>query len=293
MGTPWAGAPAPSLGSRKGWSAPSAGLARATWGGGIGRGAEPPSELSSVRIDVVTLFPEIFSGPLQASILHLAQERGLVEIRVVNLRDFAEGRHRVTDDYPFGGGGGMILKPEPLFRAVEALRGPGARVILLCPQGRALTQAVAAELAKEAHLILLAGRYEGVDERVREALVDDELSIGDYVLTGGELPALVVMDAVIRLLPGVLGDQEAPARDSFAGGLLDYPQYTRPASFRGLEVPAVLLSGDHRRIAAWRRLQALRRTAERRPDLLRGADLGEEERRLIDEFRRGEVFPEF
>lgn len=245
-----------------------------------------------MRIDVVTLFPEIFSGPLQASILHLAQARGLVEIRVVNLRDFAEGRHRVTDDYPFGGGGGMILKPEPLFRAVEALRGPESRVVLLCPQGRALTQTVAQELAKEAHLILLAGRYEGVDERVREALVDDELSIGDYVLTGGELPALVVMDAVIRLLPGVLGDQEAPARDSFAGGLLDYPQYTRPASFRGLEVPAVLLSGDHRRIAAWRRLQALRRTAERRPDLLPGADLGEEERRLIDEFRRGEVSPE-
>lgn len=245
-----------------------------------------------MRIDVVTLFPGIFSGPLQESILHLAQTRGLVEIRVVNLREFAEGRHRVTDDYPFGGGGGMILKPEPLFRAVETLRGPGARVILLCPQGRAFTQAVAQELAKVEHLILLAGRYEGVDERVREALVDDAVSIGDYVLTGGELPALVVMDAVVRLLPGVLGDATAPARDSFAGGLLDHPQYTRPAEFRGLRVPEVLLSGDHRRIAAWRRVRALWRTVERRPDLLRAADLTEEEQRLIDEFRRGGRPPE-
>lgn len=240
-----------------------------------------------MRIDVVTLFPGIFAGPLQESILGRAQAKGLAEIRAVNLRDWAEGRHRVTDDYPFGGGGGMVLKPEPLFACVEALRGAGSRVILLDPQGRRFSQEIARELSRAAHLILLCGRYEGVDERVREHLVDDEISIGDYVLTGGELPALVVTDAVVRLLPGVLGDGEAPAKDSFAGGPLEGPQYTRPEEFRGWRVPEVLRSGDHTRIAKWRREQALWRTWQRRPELLDTAELTPEEQKLIEEFRQG------
>lgn len=240
-----------------------------------------------MRIDIVTLFPGMFSGPLQESILARAQAKGLVEIRVVNLRDYAVGRHRVTDDYAFGGGGGMVLKPEPLFACVEALRGPGSRVILLDPQGQRFTQALARRLVRESHLILLCGRYEGVDGRVRQHLVDEEISIGDYVLTGGELPALVVTDAVIRLLPGVLGDEAAPDQDSFAGGLLEHPQYTRPEEFRGLRVPEVLLSGDHPRIARWRRIMALWRTFERRPDLLETADLTPEEQKLIEAFKRG------
>jgi tRNA (guanine37-N1)-methyltransferase len=239
------------------------------------------------RIDIVTLFPGIVQGVLQESILGRARARGSVEVRVVNLRDWGEGRHRVADDYPFGGGGGMVLKPEPLFRCVEALRAPGSRVILLDPQGRPFTQAVARELAAAPHLILLCGRYEGVDERVRAHLVDDEISIGDYVLTGGELAALVVTDAVVRLLPGVLGDEAAPAKDSFGAGLLEGPHYTRPEEFRGWRVPAVLLSGDHARIARWRRLQALWRTWRRRPDLLETADLTPEEQKAIEEFRQG------
>jgi tRNA (guanine37-N1)-methyltransferase len=242
-----------------------------------------------MRIDVVTLFPGVFRGPLDESMLRLARERGKVEIRVVDLRDYADGRHRVVDDAPYGGGGGMVLKPEPLFRAVDALRGVGSRVVLLDPQGQRFTQAVARELAKAEHLILLAGHYEGVDERVRHHLVDDELSIGDYVLTGGELPALVVIDAVARLLPGVLGDETAPANDSFARGLLEGPHYTRPAEFRGLRVPELLLSGDHAAIAAWRRRQALWRTYCRRPDLLADAELSREDRALIDAFRRGKT----
>lgn len=240
-----------------------------------------------MKIDIVTLFPGLFAGPLQESILGRAQAKGLVEIQVVNLRDWAEGRHRITDDYPFGGGGGMVLKPEPLFACVEALRGAGSRVILLDPQGRRFGQEIARELSGVPHLILLCGRYEGVDERVREHLVDDELSIGDYVLTGGELPALVVTDAVVRLLPGVLGDQEAPAKDSFGAGFLEGPHYTRPEEFRGQRVPEVLLSGDHARIARWRRLQALWRTWRRRPDLLETAELSPEEQKLLEEFRQG------
>jgi tRNA (guanine37-N1)-methyltransferase len=240
-----------------------------------------------LRIDIVTLFPGLFAGPLQESILGRAQAKGLVGIQVVNLREWAEGRHRVTDDYPFGGGGGMVLKPEPLFACVEALRDADSRVILLDPQGRRFGQEIAHELSRVGHLILLCGRYEGVDERVREHLVDDELSIGDYVLTGGELPALVVTDAVVRLLPGVLGDQEAPAEDSFGAGLLEGPHYTRPEEFRGRRVPPVLLSGDHARIARWRRLQALWRTWRRRPDLLETAELSPEEQKLLEEFRQG------
>jgi tRNA (guanine37-N1)-methyltransferase len=241
-----------------------------------------------MRIDVVTLFPGMFAGPLRESILARAQTRGVAEIRIVNLREYAEGRHRITDDYPFGGGHGMVVKPEPLWAAVEALRTDGARVILLDPQGRPFRQEVARELSTVPHLILLCGRYEGVDERVREHLVDAELSIGDYVLTGGELPALVVIDAVIRLRPGALGDPTAPEHDSFSGGLLEAPQYTRPEEFRGHRVPAILLSGDHKRIARWRRLQALWRTWHRRPDLLETAELTPEEQKLIVKFREGD-----
>jgi tRNA (guanine37-N1)-methyltransferase len=241
-----------------------------------------------MRIDIVTLFPGLVEPALAQSMIGRARQRGLVDIRVVNLRDYAEGKHRPTDDYPFGGGGGMVLKPEPLFAAVEALRTPTARVILMDPRGRLLTQQMAWELSEVRHLILLSGRYEGVDERVSDLLVDDAVSIGDYVLTGGELPALVLTDAVVRLRPGVLGGEAAAVRESFAGGLLEPPQYTRPEEFHGARVPPVLLSGDHGRIARWRRTQALYRTWRWRPDLLEGAALDEEDRRLLDAFRRGE-----
>ncbi|MGH7334865.1 MAG: tRNA (guanosine(37)-N1)-methyltransferase TrmD [Candidatus Rokuibacteriota bacterium] len=241
-----------------------------------------------MQIDIVTLFPRMVEAPLAESMLGRARQRGVVDIRVVNLRDHAEGKHRVTDDYQFGGGGGMVLKPEPLFAAVAALRTPAARVILMDPRGRTFTQQVAEELSKVAHLILLAGRYEGVDERVHDLLADEALSIGDYVVTGGELPALVVTDAVVRLLPGALGAEGAAARESFANGLLEPPQYTRPEEFAGARVPAVLLSGDHARIARWRRVQALWRTWRARPDLLAGAVLTPEERTLIKRFERGE-----
>jgi tRNA (guanine37-N1)-methyltransferase len=237
-----------------------------------------------MRIDVLTLFPAMFSAYLGESILQRAQTAGLIAVNVHNIRDYATGRHRVTDEPPFGGGGGMVLKPEPIFAAVEAVAGaatPGPRRILLSPQGRPLTQALAAALADEPWLLLLCGRYEGVDERVREHLVDDELSIGDYVLTGGELAALVVIDAVARHVPGVLGDEHAAARDSFAIGLLEGPHYTRPVVFRGHEVPAVLRSGHAGHIARWRREQALRRTWQRRPDLLLTADLAEADRRFL------------
>jgi tRNA (guanine37-N1)-methyltransferase len=241
-----------------------------------------------MRMDIVTLFPGIVEPALSESMIGRARTRGLVDIRVANLRDYADGKHRVTDDYTFGGGSGMVLKPEPLFAAVEALRTPGARVILMDPRGRTFDQRVARELAGEKHLILLAGRYEGVDERVSEHLADDALSIGDYVLTGGELPALVVADAVIRLLPGVLGGEDAAERESFTGGLLEPPQYTRPEEFRGARVPGVLLSGDHARIARWRRGQALWLTWRTRPELLAHAELTADDRKLIERFERGE-----
>ncbi len=242
-----------------------------------------------MRIDIVTLFPGMVTPVLAESMLGRAQARGLVDIRVVNLRDYAGSRHRVTDDYQFGGGGGMVLKPEPLFAAVEALRTPGARVVLMDPRGRTFTHEVAAALARESHLILLAGRYEGVDARVGEGLADDAISIGDYVVTGGELPALVVTDAVTRLLPGVLGAEGAAERESFADGLLEPPQYTRPEAYRGARVPAVLLSGDHARIARWRRVQAIWLTWRERPDLLATARLTAEERKLVERFERGET----
>ena len=241
-----------------------------------------------MRLDIVTLFPGIVEPALSESMIGRARARGLVDIRVADLRDYGGGKRRVTDDYTFGGGSGMILKPEPLFAAVDALRTDAARVILMDPRGRVFTQRIAWELAAESHLILLAGRYEGVDERVSERLVDDALSIGDYVFTGGELPALVVADAVIRLVPGVLGGEGAAERESFADGLLEPPQYTRPEEFLGARVPAVLLSGYHARIARWRRVHALWRTWRARPDLLGQATLTAEERKLVEGFERGE-----
>ena len=222
-----------------------------------------------MKIDVLTLFPAMFTGPLDESILRRARQKGLLELKIHNLRDWAHDRHRTVDDKPFGGGPGMLLKPEPIFEAVESLRREETKVILLSPAGRKLTQAVVRELAREQHLLLVTGHYEGFDERVREALADDELSIGDYILTNGALPAMVVIDAVTRLLPGVLGDDESSRDESFSHGLLEYPQYTRPAEFRGLKVPEVLISGHHAEIEKWRREQARRRTEERRPDLLK------------------------
>jgi tRNA (guanine37-N1)-methyltransferase len=245
-----------------------------------------------VRIDIVTLFPGMVEGPLRESIVGRARQRGLVEIAIHNLRDYAGGRHQVTDEPPFGGGGGMILKPEPLAAAIDALRGDGGRVILLDPAGRRFTHEVAAQLARLAHIVLLCGRYEGVDERVREHLVDEEISIGDFVLSGGEVAALAVAEAVTRLLPGALGDEGASTRDSFAHGLLEHPHYTRPEVFRGWQVPPVLLSGDHGRIARWRRLMSLWRTWQRRPDLLETADLSPEEQKRVDGFDQDRCPPD-
>jgi tRNA (guanine37-N1)-methyltransferase len=221
-----------------------------------------------MRIDVLTLFPGMFAGPLDESIIKRAREAGLLDLKIHNLRDFAHDRHKTVDDRPFGGGPGMLLKPEPIFEAVEAIAREKTRVILLSPSGRPFRQAIARELAAVDDLLLIVGHYEGFDERVREQLADDELSIGDYVLTNGALPAMVVVDAVTRLLPGVLGDDESVNEESFSQGLLEYPQYTRPSEFRGMKVPEVLLSGNHAEIARWRAEQATLRTKERRPDIL-------------------------
>ena len=222
-----------------------------------------------MKIDVLTLFPAMFAGPLDESIIKRARTAGLLELKIHNLRDWAHDRHKTVDDRPFGGGPGMLLKPEPLFEAIEELRRKNTRVILLSPAGRKFDQAIARELAREKDLLLVTGHYEGFDERVREKLADDELSIGDYVLTNGALPAMVVIDAVTRLLPGVLGDDESSQDESFGPGRpgLEYPQYTRPAEFREMRVPDILVSGNHAEIEKWRREQAKRRTKERRPDL--------------------------
>lgn len=257
-----------------------------------------------MRFDIFTLFPTMFDGPFGDSIIARALNAEIIQVQMHNIRDFAEGKHQVTDDYPYGGGGGMVMKPEPIFRAVEAalkmaprdagsaqaetepvveegtpavVSAPPCPIILLSPQGRLFDQRVAAELAGHERLALICGRYEGVDERVRLHLATDEISIGDYVLSGGELAAMVIVDAVTRLLPGALGFEAAPAQDSHATGLLEYPHYTRPPSFRGFHVPEILLSGHHARVAQWRRHESLRRTLTRRPDLLAHAVLGKKD----------------
>lgn len=226
-----------------------------------------------MRIDVITIFPGMLDGFLGQSMMKRAANAGLVEFHGLNLREFTDDKHRTTDERPFGGGPGMVMKPEPIFRAVESVRTDQSRVILMCPQGRPFTQQRAQALSKEEHLIFVCGHYEGVDERVREALIDEEISIGDYVLTNGVLPAVVVIDAVVRLIPGVLGGEGAAEQESFSEPLLEYPQYTRPPEFRGMKVPEELLRGNHAAIAAWRRKQSEKRTAERRPDLLNKSSL--------------------
>ncbi len=270
-----------------------------------------------MRMDVLTLFPEMFDGVFHSSILGKAQEKGIVALHAVNFRDYAGNKHGTVDDTPYGGGGGMVLKPEPIFRAVEDLLsesnertserftgpdssadsadGAGAegtspssrppRIILMCPQGEPFSQRKAEELAGEDHLIFICGHYEGYDERIREHLVTDELSIGDYVLTGGELPAMVIIDSITRLLPGVLGNEMSAVTDSFSTGLLEYPHYTRPAEFRGWKVPDILLSGHHANVSDWRRKEALRRTWLRRPDLLATLDLSPKDLKWLEEFR--------
>jgi tRNA (guanine37-N1)-methyltransferase len=244
-----------------------------------------------MRFDILTLFPEMFSSPFQESILAKAIEKGLIEVRTINIRDFALDKHRIVDDAPYGGGQGMVMKVEPIARAIEQVKSedPSVRTIYLTPEGKPLNQEMARQLSSRSHLILLCGRYEGVDERVRELFVDEEISIGDYVLTGGELAAMVLIDAVSRLLPGVLGSDRSAEEDSFFGSLLEYPQYTRPASFRGYEVPEVLLSGNHRAISLWRRKEALRRTWMRRPDLLSKASLSEEDKKILEEISKNNV----
>ena len=239
-----------------------------------------------MKIDIVTIFPKMVRGPLEEGIVGRAIAKGLLDVRVHDLRDHTTDRHRVVDDVPFGGGPGMVLKPEPLFRAVDAIRaerGEPAAIVLTSPEGKRLSHAEAGRLSRLAHVAILCGRYEGVDERVREHLATDEISIGDYVVSGGELPALVIVDAVARFVPGVVGDEDSVSRDTFARGLLDFAQYTRPAEFRGLTVPPVLLSGHHGEIERWRRREALRRTLERRPELIAEAALDPADRRLLEE----------
>jgi tRNA (guanine37-N1)-methyltransferase len=246
-----------------------------------------------VQIDVLTLFPEMFSSPFGIGLFQRAVSRGLVKLGLHNIRDYAHDKHRTVDDYPYGGGSGMVLKPEPIFEAVATVKSalpPEERqalpVILLTPQGRLFSQQLAEELSQHPRLLLICGRYEGVDERVRQHLATDEISIGDYVLGGGELAAMVIIDAVVRLLPGVLGSEESSLDDSHAAGLLGHPQYTRPPVYQGWPVPEVLLSGDHARIARWRREQALARTREGRPELLERAPLNPEDRRFVEKLRQ-------
>ena len=223
-----------------------------------------------LKVDIITLFPDIFFGPFSESIVARAIKNGKIEINAVDLRDFTTDKRRTVDDRPYGGGPGMLMQPEPIFKAVESLKTESSTVILMSPQGKPFRQSIAEDLSEEEHLIIICGHYEGVDERVRDALVDLELSIGDYILTSGNLPAMVVVDAVSRLLPGVLGSQESGESESFSeNGILEYPQYTRPEVFKGMKVPEVLLSGNHAKIAEWRREEAMKRTQKRRPDLLK------------------------
>ena len=241
-----------------------------------------------MRFDIITIFPEIFIEVFDFGIIRRAVEANLLEIGVHDLRDFTEDRHRQVDDRPFGGGAGMVMKPEPLFRAVEQVKqdAPDASVVLLSPQGRLFSQELALEYSRRPQVVLICGRYEGVDERVAEDLVTDEVSIGDYVLSGGEIPAMVVIDAVTRLIPGALGCEQSAERESFVGGLLDHPHYTRPAEFRGLKTPEVLLNGNHAEIEKWRRRKAIEKTLRRRPDLILNRELSDEERRELDEAQR-------
>ncbi len=243
-----------------------------------------------MKIDVLTLFPEMFDGVFQASILGKAREKGIAMLEAVNFRQFSNNKHQTVDDYPYGGGGGMVLKPEPVFAAVENLVGNSTgphdlgkkpRIILMCPQGEAFTQKKAEELAAEEHLIIICGHYEGYDERIRKHLVTDEISIGDYVLTGGEIPAMTVIDSVVRLLPGTLGNASSAVTDSYSTGLLEYPHYTRPLQFREWKVPDVLVSGHHANVEQWRRTESLLRTLRRRPDLLESADLTKKEKEML------------
>jgi tRNA (guanine37-N1)-methyltransferase len=237
--------------------------------------------------DVLTIFPGIFTSPLQESLLKKALDKNLLQVRIINLRDFALDKHHTTDDYPYGGGAGMVMKPEPIILAVEKIKSadPTAQTILLTPQGELLHHNLVRELSKHHHWILICGRYEGLDERVRLSVVDREISIGDYVLNGGEIPALVVIEAISRFIPGFLGSSQSVAEESFAQGLLEYPQYTRPPVFRGMAVPEVLLSGNHAQIQAWRRRESLRRTFLRRPELLERAQLSEEDKKFLESLR--------
>ncbi|MGM0897560.1 MAG: tRNA (guanosine(37)-N1)-methyltransferase TrmD [Bacillota bacterium] len=239
-----------------------------------------------MNIQVLSLFPPMFDGVFQHSIMRKAQDKGAVTLGVVDIREFADNKRQV-DDYPFGGGAGMVLKPEPVFNAVESITNEGKkpRVILMCPQGERFTQQKAEELAHEEELVFICGHYEGYDERIREHLVTDEISIGDFVLTGGELAAMTVIDSVVRLLPGVLGNSDSPVRDSFSTGLLEHPHYTRPANFRGMEVPGVLTSGNHAKIDDWREEQGLKRTLERRPDLLDHVELSDKQKKLLERLK--------
>ncbi len=235
-----------------------------------------------MRIDIISLFPQMFEGPFSESLIKRAVENGLVQINIHNLREYTHDRHHTADDYPYGGGPGMVLKPEPIFEAVEVIKGDDkAEVVLLSPQGEVFSYQIAQDFSAKERLIFICGHYEGVDERTREHLVDREISIGDYILTGGELAAMVVVDSVVRLIPGVLGSAESLQEESISWGLLEYPQYTRPPEFRGWTVPDVLLSGNHQEIARWRREQAIRRTFYRRPELLDKAKLSPHERRLV------------
>lgn len=242
-----------------------------------------------MKIDILSLFPEMFEGVLHSSIMKKAQVNDAVEFNVIDFRTYSDNKHHKVDDYPYGGGAGMVLTPQPLFSAVEALKEKAhqpPRVILMCPQGERFTQQKAEELAEESHIVFICGHYEGYDERIREELVTDELSIGDFILTGGEIAAMAVVDSVVRLLPNVLGNEDSPVLDSFSTGLLEHPQYTRPANFNGLEVPEVLLSGNHAKINEWREEQSLIRTYERRRDLLDTAILTDYQRKILQKLKR-------
>ncbi len=240
-----------------------------------------------IRFDILSLFPEMFDSPLNSSLLKKARERKIIEVNLIDIRTFAEDKHRMADDYPYGGGSGMVMKVEPVAKALDSLDLlEGIPIILMTPQGEPFSQEIAGELSSHSRLAVICGHYEGVDERIREHLATREISIGDYILTGGELPAMVLIDAVARLIPGVLGNEESARGDSFSGGVLEYPQYTRPPEFRGWRIPDVLLSGHHAEIEKWRRRESLKRTMQRRPDILEKADLDEADRQLLDQIER-------